>query len=322
MGEMGLLLYYAIIALFAFFVAAPCVLNAVSLFGVQKRFAKAMIEEGIVPEAAVKKLHPKKQIAGVLISLCAGLLGVVLVLKRYAMIGDGLSHVAFGAMAIAAVLGFAPMTVALPVTVAVAILLLLAGEKQLIKGDSAIAMLSAGSLAVGYLLLNLFPSSDTGSLSGDVCASLFGSTSMMTLSNTDVWLCVGLSVAVIGFFVIFYHKIFAVTFDEGFATSSGVRVRAYNFLIAAISGVVIVLAMKLVGALLISSLIIFPALSAMRVFRSFRSVVICSAVISVVGSLTGLLAALLLSTPTGASVAVVHIIIFMAFTVVGKLRRA
>ena len=261
-------------------------------------------------------------IAGILISLCAGLLGVVLVLKRYAMIGDGLSHVAFGAMAIAAVLGFAPMTVALPVTVAVAVLLLLAGEKQLIKGDSAIAMLSAGSLAVGYLLLNLFPSSDTGSLSGDVCASLFGSTSMMTLSNTDVWLCVGLSVAVIGFFVIFYHKIFAVTFDEGFATSSGVKVRAYNFLIAAISGVVIVLAMKLVGALLISSLIIFPALSAMRVFRSFRSVVICSAVISVVGSLTGLLAALLLSTPTGASVAVVHIVIFMAFTVVGKLRRA
>ena len=261
-------------------------------------------------------------IAGVLISLCAGLLGVVLVLKRYAMIGDGLSHVAFGAMAIAAVLGFAPMTVALPVTVAVAVLLLLAGEKQFIKGDSAIAMLSAGSLAVGYLLLNLFPSSDTGSLSGDVCASLFGSTSMMTLSGADVWLCVGLSAAVIGFFVIFYHKIFAVTFDEGFATSSGVKVRAYNFLIAAISGVVIVLAMKLVGALLISSLIIFPALSAMRVFRSFRSVVICSAVISVVGSLTGLLAALLLSTPTGASVAVVHIVIFMAFTVVGKLRRA
>ena len=260
-------------------------------------------------------------IAGILISLCAGLLGVVLVLKRYAMIGDGLSHVAFGAMAVAAVLGFAPMTVALPVTVAVAILLLLAGEKQLIKGESAIAMLSAGSLAVGYLLLNLFPSSDTGSLSGDVCASLFGSTSMMTLSGADVWLCVGLSAAVIGFFVIFYHKIFAVTFDEGFATSSGVRVRAYNFLIAAISGVVIVLAMKLVGALLISSLIIFPALSAMRLFRSFRSVVICSAVISVVGSLTGLLVALLISTPTGASVAVVHIVIFAIFSILGKLRR-
>ena len=261
-------------------------------------------------------------IAGVLISLCAGLLGVVLVLKRYAMIGDGLSHVAFGAMAVAAVLGFAPMTVALPVTVAVAVLLLMAGEKQLIKGDSAIAMLSAGSLAVGYLLLNIFPASDSGSLSGDVCASLFGSTSIMTLRGSDVWLCVGLSVAVIGFFVIFYHKIFAVTFDEGFATSSGVRVRAYNFLIAAISGVVIVLAMKLVGALLISSLIIFPALSAMRVFRSFRSVILCSAVISVVGSLTGLLIALLMSTPTGASVAVVHIVIFLVFTLLGKLRRA
>ena len=261
-------------------------------------------------------------IAGVLISLCAGLLGVVLVLKRYAMIGDGLSHVAFGAIAVAAVLGFAPMTVALPVTVAVAVLLLLAGEKQLIKGDSAIAMLSAGSLAVGYLLLNIFPASDSGSLSGDVCASLFGSTSIMTLRGSDVWLCVGLSVAVIGFFVIFYNKIFAVTFDEGFATSSGVRVRAYNFLIAAISGVVIVLAMKLVGALLISSLIIFPALSAMRVFRSFRSVILCSAVISVVGSLTGLLFALLMSTPTGASVAVVHIVIFLVFTLLGKLRRA
>ena len=261
-------------------------------------------------------------IAGILISLCAGLLGVVLVLKRYAMIGDGLSHVAFGAMAVAAVLGFAPMVVAIPVTVAVAVLLLLAGEKRLIKGDSASAMLSAGSLAVGYLLLNLFPSSDTGSLSGDVCASLFGSTSMMTLSNTDVWLCVGLSAAVIGFFVIFYHKIFAVTFDEGFATSSGVRVRLYNFLLAAISGVIIVLAMKMVGALLISSLIIFPALSAMRVFRSFRSVVICSAVISVLGSLAGFLIALLLSTPTGASVAVVHILIFAVFSLLGKLRRA
>ena len=261
-------------------------------------------------------------IAGVLISLCAGLLGVVLVLKRYSMIGDGLSHVAFGAMAVAAVLGFAPMTVALPVTVAVAVLLLLAGEKQLIKGDSAIAMLSAGSLAVGYLLLNLFPSSDTGSLSGDVCASLFGSTSMMTLSGADVWLCVGLSAGVIAFFILFYHKIFAVTFDDGFATSAGVRVRAYNFLIAAVSGIVIVLAMKLVGALLISSLIIFPALSAMRLFRSFKSVVICSAVLSVVGSLTGLLLALLLSTPTGASVAVVHIIIFLCFFLLGKLRRA
>ncbi len=260
-------------------------------------------------------------IAGILISLCAGLLGVILVLKRYAMIGDGLSHVAFGAMAVAAVAGWAPMTVAIPVTVGVAILLLLAGEKRLIKGDSAIAMLSAGSLAVGYLLLNLFPSSETGSLSGDVCASLFGSTSMLTLDTSDVWLCVGLSVAVIGFFALFYHKIFAVTFDEAFATTAGVRVRLYNFLIAAVSGVVIVLAMKLVGALLISSLIIFPALSSMRVFRSFRAVVLCSGILAVTGSLIGLLAALLFSTPTGASVAVAHIVIFGVFTVVGRLVR-
>ena len=259
-------------------------------------------------------------IAGILISLCAGLLGVVLVLKRYAMIGDGLSHVAFGAMAVAAVAGFAPLVVAVPVTVVAAILLLLAGERRLIKGDSAIAMLSAGSLAVGYLLLNLCPSSDTGSLSGDVCASLFGSTSMMTLSSADVWLCVGLSVAVLGFFLVFYRKIFAVTFDEAFAATSGVRVRLYHFLIAAVSGVVIVLAMKLVGALLISALVIFPALSAMRVFRSFRSVVLCSGILAVAGSLVGLLAALLLSTPTGASVAVVHILIFGVFSLIGRLR--
>ena len=259
-------------------------------------------------------------IAGILISLCAGLLGVVLVLKRYAMIGDGLSHVAFGAMAIAAVAGLAPLVVAVPVTVVAAVLLLLAGERRLIKGDSAIAMLSAGSLAVGYLLLNLFPSSDTGSLSGDVCASLFGSTSMMTLSSADVWLCVGLSVAVIGFFLVFYRKIFAVTFDEAFAATSGVRVHLYHFLIAAVSGVVIVLAMKLVGALLISALVIFPALSAMRVFRSFRSVVVCAGILAVTGSLVGLLAALLLSTPTGASVAVVHILIFGVFSLIGRLR--
>ncbi len=260
-------------------------------------------------------------IAGVLISLCAGLLGVVLVLRRYAMIGDGLSHVAFGAMAVAAVLGLAPMAVALPVTVAAAVLLLLAGERRLIKGDAAIAMLSAGSLAVGYLLLNLFPASDTGSLSGDVCASLFGSTSMLTLSRGDVLLCLCLSVAVIAFFTLFYRRIFAVTFDEAFATSTGIRTRVYHFLIAAVSGVVIVLSMKLVGALLISSLVIFPALSSMRLFRSFRSVVVASAVFSVVGSLVGILASLLLSTPTGASIATTHILLFAACTLVGKLRR-
>ncbi len=255
-------------------------------------------------------------IAGVLISLCAGLLGVTLVLKRYSMIGDGLSHVAFGAMAIAAVTGLAPMAIALPVTVAAAVLLLLANERGLIKGDAAIAMLSAGALAVGYLLLNVFPSSNTGSLSGDVCSSLFGSTSMMTLSASDVWLCVILCAVVLGFFVLCYHRVFAVTFDERFATATGLSSRVYNFAIATVSGVVIVLAMKLVGALLISALIIFPALSAMRVFRSFRSVMICAAIISVMGSLFGLALSLLFSTPTGATVVAVHMVIFGIFSLV------
>lgn len=254
-------------------------------------------------------------IAGVLISLCAGLLGVTLVLKRYSMIGDGLSHVAFGAMAIAAVTGLAPMTVALPVTVAAAVLLLLANERGLIKGDAAIAMLSAGALAVGYLLLNLFPSTGTGSLSGDVCSSLFGSTSMMTLSPSDVWLCVLLCAVVLGFFILCYHRIFAVTFDQTFATATGLSSRVYNFAIAAVSGVVIVMAMKLVGALLISALIIFPALSSMRLFKSFRSVMVVAAILAVAGSLSGLILSLLFSTPTGATVVAVHIVIFGIFSI-------
>ena len=258
-------------------------------------------------------------IAGVLISLCAGLLGVTLVLKRYSMIGDGLSHVAFGAMAVAAVAGLAPMAVALPVTVAAAVLLLVANERGLIKGDAAIAMLSAGALAIGYLLLNIFPSSNTGSLSGDVCSSLFGSTSMMTLSASDVWLCVILCAVVLGFFILCYHRVFAVTFDQRFATATGLSSKIYNFAIAAVSGVVIVMAMKLVGALLISSLIIFPALSAMRVFRSFRSVMVCAAMISVAGSLVGLALSLLFSTPTGATVVAVHMVIFGVFSVLKML---
>ena len=257
-------------------------------------------------------------IAGVLISLCAGLLGVVLVLKRYSMIGDGLSHVAFGAMAVAAVLGWAPMAVALPVTVGAAVLLLFASERGVIKGDAAIAMLSAGALSVGYLLLNLFPSANTGKFSEE---TLFGSTSMLTLTKADVWLCVALTAAVLAFFLFFYHKIFAVTFDERFALANGTRVRLYNFLIAAVSGVVIVLAMKLVGALLISALIIFPALSAMRLFRSFRAVVLCAAILSVVGSVTGLLLSILYGTPTGATVVVIHGAIFGIFSLIRVLRK-
>ena len=219
-------------------------------------------------------------IVGVLIALCSSLLGVTLVLKRFSFIGDGLSHVAFGAMAIAGVLHLSnDMLFVLPFTVVSAILLLRTGQNTKIKGDAAIAMVSVGSLAMGYLLLNLF--STSANLSGDVCSTLFGSTSILTLTQTEVWLCVGLSAAVVGIFLWFYHKIFAVTFDEDFARAAGTRVEAYNLLIAVVVAVIIVLAMNLVGSLLISALIIFPAMSAMRLFRSFRQVTVCSAVLSV-----------------------------------------
>ena len=221
-------------------------------------------------------------IVGVLIALCSSLLGVTLVLKRYSFIGDGLSHVAFGAMAIAAVLGLTNnMPLVLTVTVVCAVLLLRMGRNAKIKGDAAIAMISVGALAIGYLLMNIF---NTGSsnLSGDVCSTLFGSTSILTLSTFDVWMCVILSVIVVVFFVLFYNRIFSVTFDEAFARATGQKAGLYNLLIAIVIAVIIVISMQLVGSLLISALVIFPALSAMRLFGSFRGVTICSAVISVI----------------------------------------
>lgn len=259
-------------------------------------------------------------IAGVLISLCAALLGVSLVLKRYSMIGDGLSHVAFGAMSIAAVLSLAPMTVAMPVTIVAAVVLLGLNSNGKIKGDAAIAMISVGALALGYLLLNVFQTASN--VSGDVCSTLFGSTSILTLSVSDVWLCVGLAILVILTFVIFYHKIFAVTFDEGFARATGTNVRAYNILIAVVTAVVIVLAMNLVGALLISALIIFPALSAMRVFKSFRAVMASAAVISVLCSVLGILASVIYGTPVGSTIVAADIVVFAAFSLAGRLRKA
>lgn len=259
-------------------------------------------------------------IAGVLISLCAALLGVSLVLKRYSMIGDGLSHVAFGAMSIAAVLSLAPMTVAMPVTIVAAVVLLGLNSNGKIKGDAAIAMISVGALALGYLLLNVFQTASN--VSGDVCSTLFGSTSILTLSVSDVWLCVGLAILVILTFVIFYHKIFAVTFDEEFARATGTNVRAYNILIAVVTAVVIVLAMNLVGALLISALIIFPALSAMRVFRSFRAVMASAAVISVLCSVLGILASVIYGTPVGSTIVAADIVVFAAFSLAGRLRKA
>jgi len=258
-------------------------------------------------------------IVGVLIALCSSLLGVTLVLKRFSFIGDGLSHVAFGAMAIAGVLHLSDdMLFVLPVTVLSAVLLLRTGQNTKIKGDAAIAMISVGALAVGYLLLSLF--STSANLSGDVCTTLFGSVSILTLTQAEVWLCAGLSVVVVLIFILFYNKIFAVTFDEDFARASGIKAEAYNLLIAVVIAVIIVLAMNLVGSLLISALIIFPAMSAMRLFRSFRGVTVCSAVLSVICSLLGILISILWSTPVGSTIVAVDIGAFLIFCLIAKVQ--
>ena len=258
-------------------------------------------------------------IVGTLISLCSSLLGVTLVLKRYSYIGDGLSHVAFGALAIAAVLKVTNnMFVILPVTIAVAILLLCGGKDARIKGDAAIAMVSAGALAIGYLLMNIFSAS--ANVAGDVCTTLFGSMSILTLKPTDVYLCVTLSIVVLVTFVLFYHKIFAITFDENFARATGVNVNLFNLLIAIIIAVIIVLAMNLVGALLVSALVVFPALSAMRVFKSFFTVTVAAAVISVVCSLAGILVAILAGTPVGSTIVAMDIVAFLVCYITCSIR--
>ena len=263
-------------------------------------------------------------IVGVLIALCSSLLGVTLVLKRFSFIGDGLSHVAFGAMAIAAVLQITnEMPLVMVITVISAVLLLRTGQNTKIKGDAAIAMISVGALAIGYLLMNIF--STSSNLSGDVCSTLFGSTSILTLSPVEVWLCVGMSVLVVAVFILFYNKIFAVTFDESFARATGTKAGLYNLLIAIVVAVIIVLAMNLVGSLLISALVIFPALSAMRMFKSFRSVTICAAVLSVFCALIGILASILAGTPVGSTIVAVQIAAFalswLAGTVIGGARK-
>lgn len=259
-------------------------------------------------------------IVGILISLCSSLLGVTLVLKRFSFIGDGLSHVAFGAMAVAGVLGLTnEMIVILPVTVISAILLLRTGQNTKIKGDASVAMISVGALALGYLLMNIFTKS--ANLSGDVCSTLFGSTSILTLSKTEVLLCVILSVAVLIFFIFFYNKIFCVTFDESFARATGTKASVYNLFIAVIVAVIIVLAMNLVGSLLISALVIFPALSSMRVFKSFKSVTVCSAILSVLCSSAGILISILAGTPVGSTIVAVDIAVFIIFYIIGKIPR-
>ena len=257
-------------------------------------------------------------IVGVLISLCSSLLGVTLVLKRFSFIGDGLSHVAFGGICIASVLNITNnMFLVLPVTILSAILLLRSGRNKKIQGDAAIAMISVGALAIGYLLMNVF--SVSSNLSGDVCTTLFGSTSILTLTKSEVWLCTILSICVIIAFVIFYNKIFAVTFDEAFAQAVGTHASAYNLVIAIIIAIIIVLAMNLVGSLLISALVIFPALSAMRIFKSFKSVTICSACISVFCSVAGLLISIMAGTPVGSTIVAADILAFIICSVVGKV---
>lgn len=257
-------------------------------------------------------------IVGTLIALCSSLLGVTLVLKRFSFIGDGLSHVAFGAMAIAAVLQLSnEMLLVLPVTILSAILLLRTGQNAKIRGDAAIAMISVGALAFGYLLMNLF--STSSNLSGDVCSTLFGSTSILTLTKREVWICAVLSVMVVLIYILFYNKIFAVTFDEDFANATGTVSNRYNLLIAVVTAVIIVLAMNLVGSLLISALVIFPALSSMRLFRSFRAVTICSAICSVLCAVVGMILSILAGTPVGSTIVAVDVVAFLVCALTGKI---
>ena len=260
-------------------------------------------------------------IVGVLIALCSSLLGVILVLKRFSYIGDGLSHVAFGAMAVAAVVGLTDrMILTLPITIVCAILLLRTGQNAKIKGDAAIAMISVGALAAGYLLMNLFPTSSN--ISGDVCSTLFGSIKILTLTKSEVILCIVLSVIVVIAFIALYNRFFSVTFDESFAKAVGTKTNILNFVIATIIAVIIVLAMNLVGSLLVSALVIFPALSAMRVFKSFRSVTIFSACLSVVCALFGIILSILCETPVGSTIVITDIAAFIICSIVGKIRNA
>jgi len=259
-------------------------------------------------------------VVGILIALCSSLLGAILVLKCFSFIGDGLSHVAFGTMSIAAALNLTNnFLLVLPVTVICAILLLRTGKNAKIKGDAAIAMISVGALAVGYLIINL--STRSANISGDVCATLFGSTSILTLTKTEVWLCDVLSVLVTAVFLLFYHKIFAVTFDEDFVTATGTKAKVYNLILAVIIAVIIVLAMNLVGSLLISALVVFPTLSAMRVFKSFKSVIICSVIVSVTCAALGILISIVAGTPVGSTIVTADIAGFAIFSLIGLLLR-
>ena len=258
-------------------------------------------------------------IVGILIALSASLLGVTLVLKRFSHIGDGLSHVAFGAMCIAAILHiFNDMLLILPVTIICALLLLNNVNKK-IKGDAAIAMFSVSSLAIGYLFINIF--SESANVSGDVCSTLFGATSILTLNNSQVWLSVGLAVTVLLLYVFFYNKIFAITFDEDFAAAVGINIEKYNLLISVVIAVIIVLAMKLVGSLLISALIVFPTLSSVRLFKSYKSVIIFSSCFAVICTTIGMIISIVAGTPVGSTIVAVDIVSFAVICLISKIRQ-
>lgn len=253
-------------------------------------------------------------IVGVLVSLCAALLGVSLVLKRFSMIGDGLSHVGFGALAIAAVMNLAPMAVAIPVVLIAAFLLLRLSSNGKIKGDAAIAMISTGALGIGVMAVSMSKGTNI-----DLNSYLFGS--IMSVSSEDVVISVILAVIVLFMFVFFYTKIFAITFDESFAKATGTAANIYNMLIALLTAMTIVIGMRLMGSMLISSLIIFPALCSMRVFKSFKSVTICSGIISIVTFLAGMVISYVAETPCGASIVCVNTLTFLVFFVIGKIRK-
>lgn len=251
-------------------------------------------------------------IGGVLVALCAALLGVSLVLKRYSMIGDGLSHVSFGALSIAIALGYAPIKFSIPIVIVAAFLLLRMAENGKMRSDAAIAMLSASALAIGVIVTSM-----TTGLSTDVCSYMFGS--ILAMSQDDVQMSVILSIVVLIMFALCYHKLFAVTFDESFSKATGVNVDFYNTLISIFTAVTVVLGIKMMGAMLISSLIIFPALTSMRVFKSFAGVTVCAAILSIINFSMGLIASYALSIPAGASIVVANLIMFIIFMIIGAV---
>lgn len=258
-------------------------------------------------------------VVGVLVALCSSLLGTTLVMKRLSFIGDGLSHVAFGAYAVAVVAGVTNnMLITMPVTILAAILLLRRGNNARVKGDAAMTMLSVASLAAGYLLMNVFSASSN--VSGDVCTTLFGSTSILTLTEGEVMLCIVVSIAVVAAFVLLYNRIFSITFDEAFAQATGLKTSRYNLILAVMVALVIVLGMNLVGALLLSALVVFPPLAAMRVCHTFKSVTVCSAIISVVCALLGMLVSIVASTPVGSTIVLMDVAAFVVLWLVGILR--